>query len=127
MKKMPDNFKAPAKETEKNIKKRTKKESRRVRSEIVAEKSKTLRPLKKKIKQIENSIEKREKESERLNKEIFKAYEDTGAERIGDLSKKKHDLNISTDSLYNELETLVEEFERRKKAFDDKMGLSGQL
>jgi ATP-binding cassette subfamily F protein 3 len=67
--------------------KRTKKELRRQRSEIISERSRTAKPLQERIIKVENRMEKEEAELGRLNLSMQQAAQDQDGSRITEISQ----------------------------------------
>ncbi|MEN8243818.1 MAG: ATP-binding cassette domain-containing protein [Thermodesulfobacteriota bacterium] len=86
----------------------TKKEARKKRSELVAERGRALNPLKKKIRNAENDIEQQEERLEVLNQEMMEASEAGDGEQIAVISKKIHACNDGIEKRFTELEGLHE-------------------
>ncbi len=99
--------------------KQTKTESKKKRSELIAERSKMLTPLKKKMLKIEGDIEHSEKILEKLNNDIIEATQKKDGHRISSLSQFIHSLQIQIDTLYDDLEKATDDFEDLKKEFDN--------
>ncbi|MBU1052463.1 MAG: ATP-binding cassette domain-containing protein [Proteobacteria bacterium] len=98
-----------------------KKELRRLRSEIVTEKSKTLNPIERKISKTENEIEALEKKLNSLMEAMQKASEDKTGKKIAELSKSIHTCQTSIDRLFNELAALTDELEEKSAVFEEKL------
>jgi ATP-binding cassette, subfamily F, member 3 len=94
---------------------------RKKRSMIVAERSRTLKPLEQKIARIEAGIEKDEKTLARLNEAMQAASESGDAARIVALSRELHDCQARIDADFERLETLTETLERDGAVFDEKL------
>jgi ATP-binding cassette subfamily F protein 3 len=99
----------------------SRKEARRLRSEVIAEKSRVLRPLEKHIAELEKSIEAAEAEQTRLNGEIVAASQAKEGARIQELSKTLHQLKRMNDAYFEQLEPLLGDFETKKAAFDQRL------
>jgi ATP-binding cassette subfamily F protein 3 len=99
----------------------TKKEKRRIRSEFVAERSKTLKPLEKQISRIENRIEKYENELNELNADLLAASQAGDGEKIGLLSRSIHSCRSAIDNLFEELEQSFIALEEQKTIFQKKL------
>ena len=84
----------------------TKKEARKKRSELVAERGRLLNPLKKQIRGVESAIEKQEKRLEVLNRKMMDASGAGNGEQIADISKKIHTCNDAIEKRFAELEVL---------------------
>ena len=96
----------------------TKKEIRKARSALVAQRSKTLAPLKKKIADAENRIDADENELARLNGEMVAAAETGDGARIAALSREIHQVQGRIDTLFEQLEPLSDEHDRQQADFD---------
>ena len=99
----------------------SRKEVRKMRSDVIAEKSKVLRPLEKHIAELEKSIEAAESEQTRMNTEIVLASQSKESARIVELSKTLHQLRHMIDAYFEELEPLLGDFETKKAAFDQRL------
>ena len=111
---------APAEKTEPRLK-ISKKELRRMRSALVAERSRALKPLAKKISDLESRIETGEIELARLNQEMVAAAEKSDGSRIATLSRDIHQCQAGIDRLFNELETVSEDHDRQRADLDEKL------
>jgi ATP-binding cassette subfamily F protein 3 len=99
----------------------SRKEVRKMRSDIIAEKSRILRPLEKHIAEMEKSIEAAEAEQTRMNAEIVAASQSKDSARVVSLSKTIHQVRRMIDAYFEELEPLLDEFEIKKAAFDRRL------
>jgi ATP-binding cassette, subfamily F, member 3 len=99
----------------------SRKEVRKMRSDVIAEKSKILRPLERHIAELEKSIEAAESEQTRMNTEIVLASQSKDSARIQELSKTLHQLRHMIDAYFEELEPLLGDFEIKKAAFDQRL------
>ena len=99
----------------------SRKEVRKMRSDVIAEKSRILRPLEKHIAELEKSIEAAESEQTRMNTEIVLASQSKDSARIVELSKTLHQLRHMIDAYFEELEPLLGDFETKKAAFDQRL------
>jgi ATP-binding cassette subfamily F protein 3 len=97
------------------------KELRKLRAEIIAEKSRVLRPLEVRMAELEKAIERGEANLGRMNKDIVEAAVSKDSVKIVSLSKAVHDLRRDIDGWLAELEPLLKEFEEKKAAFDLKL------
>ena len=98
-----------------------KKEMRRLRSEVLAEKGKALKPLEQKIGALERAIEKTEADLSRMNHEIVEASKAKESAKIIELSKAIHELRQNEDAFLQELEPLLREYEAKKAEFDHRL------
>ena len=99
----------------------TKKEIRQKRSEIMAEKAKTLKPIEDRIKKIEHEIDINEKALEKLNADLIKASEEKKGSQIKELSQSIHTSQDLIDNHFIELERLYVNLEKKGKKFDEEM------
>ena len=97
------------------------KELRKLRAEVIAEKSRILRPLESQITDLEKSIERGEAQLGRMNKEIVEAAVAKDSVKIVALSKAIHDLRRDIDAWLEELDPLLGEFEAKKAEFDRRL------
>ena len=99
--------------TEKN----TKKDARRKRSEIIAERSKAINPLQQRLKKLETDIETQEENLNHLNQSMQIASQDQDGQQIAELSRAIHQCQSKIDRLFDELETATEEYEQHSALF----------
>ncbi len=97
------------------------KELRKRRSEIVAERSRVLKPVEKQIAGLESKIEKDEQTLERLNHDMQAASESGDGERIVALSQEIHETQTRIDADFEKLEGLTEILEREGAAYEEKL------
>jgi ATP-binding cassette subfamily F protein 3 len=98
-----------------------KKELRKVRSQIIIERSKVLRPLEQKIEKIENEIAALEKESAIINKSIELATQERDGKKIAELSITLTSNETMINSLFDELDKLSTEYDSLKSVFDERL------
>lgn len=98
-----------------------KKELRRLRSEIITEKSKTLRPLEQKIAEKENRIELLEKELTEYTEAMQKASEGGTGKKIVELSQAIYASQTAIDNLFDELEALSKELDEKSVLFENRL------
>ena len=99
----------------------TPKEMRRLRSEVVAERSKALRPLETRMTAVEKEIEAHDACLKRLNGELVKASEGRQGARVVEVSKEMHRTKKAIDGLLEELEKLTADHEAKKAGFESRM------
>ncbi|MEW6116960.1 MAG: ABC-F family ATP-binding cassette domain-containing protein [Nitrospirota bacterium] len=99
----------------------TKKDLRRLRAELITDRSKTLGALQKRIAEIEDTIVRMEKQIERDNTALLDASVKGEGESIKLLSKSLHEAKTGIDRLFDELALLTEELETKTKEFDEKL------
>jgi len=112
----------PAAESEERPK-WTPKELRRLRSEVIAERSRVLRPLETRIQAIEKSVESHDASLRELNAELVKASESRQGSRVVEASKAMHKAKKTIDSLLDELQTLTGQYEDKRAEFDAKLSV----
>jgi ATP-binding cassette subfamily F protein 3 len=101
--------------------KRTKKELRRQRSEIISERSRILKPLQERIVKVENQMEKEEAELGRLNLSMQQAAQDQNGSRITEISQALHTSQQTIDRLFAELEELTRDLDARNAKFETRL------
>ena len=94
---------------------------RRLRAELVNEKSRTLGALQKQIIEIESDIMSLEAMVEHSNKDIMNASVKGDGDTINRLSKALYDAQSKISSLFSKLEPLHIEFEDKTKEFEEKL------
>ncbi len=94
---------------------------RRLRAELVNEKSRTLGALQKRIVEIEREIMSLEAMAGQSNKDIMDASIKGNGDTINRLSKALHDSQSKISSLFSELEPLHIELEDKTKKFEEKL------
>ena len=97
----------------------SKKEQKKMRSDLVARKSKILSPIKNKIGATEKKIEEREKDLADLTESLQTASQEKDRERIASLSRRIHTCQSEIERLYLEFENLTEDLEAKEAAFDE--------
>lgn len=107
---------------EKEVKtKLNKKDARKLRSEIIAEKNKIIKPLEEKSLILENNITKYEEEVNELNKLLIEASSLNNGQQIGEYGKRLAELNKLIDNDFMELDEVVTELEAKKQEYDEKL------
>jgi ATP-binding cassette subfamily F protein 3 len=94
---------------------------RRVRAELINEKSRTLGALQKNIDKLENEIICLEERADQDNKDLIEASLKGDGETIKRLSKALHDAKTRIESLFAELERTHTELNSKKKEFEEKL------
>jgi ATP-binding cassette subfamily F protein 3 len=103
-----------------------KKELRKKKSEIVAERSKQLTPINKKINKLEQEIEAKEANMARVNKELLEASQDQDGLKIATLSKEHAKLESDIEALFDTFAEISERADKIKNKFDRELaGLEG--
>lgn len=107
---------------EKEVKtKVTKKDARKLRSEIISERNKVIKPLEEKSTALENSISEYEEEVNKLNELLIEASSNNQGELIGEYGKRLSELNKLIDDAFEELDKIVQELEIKQKDYDEKL------
>jgi ATP-binding cassette subfamily F protein 3 len=99
----------------------TKKDLRRQRSEIISERSRTVKPLQERIIKVEDQVAKEEAELNRLNLAMQQAAQDQNGSRITEISQALHTCQQTIDRLFAELEGLTRELETRSAEFKKRL------
>lgn len=99
-----------------------KKDMRRMRAEIINNRSKTLGPLQKRIEEIENSIMVLEKELNESTKVLLKSSEKGDWQASAELSREISEAKARIDELFTELQFLSNELESKSKEFAEMLG-----
>lgn len=99
----------------------SKKEKRRLRSEIISERSKVLKPLEKKIAETESEIEDQEKKLGEYNEAMQEASQSGDGTEIAELARYIHNSQSLIDKLFDHLEELTEEFEGKGLVFQKQL------
>ena len=94
-----------------------KKELRRLRSDIISEKSKVLKPIENAIAAAEQEIEENEALLEKLNREMVQASQNGDGDRIGPLSQQIRSCEEWIESRFAEMEAKDEQRQRWEKKF----------
>ncbi|GBD97661.1 MAG TPA: ATP-binding cassette domain-containing protein [Nitrospirae bacterium] len=93
---------------------------RRIRAELINEKSRTLGALQKRIDKVEEEIISLEEKTGQDNRDILEASLKGDGETIKRISKAIHDSKTKIESLFSELELLHVGLESKTKAFEEK-------
>ncbi|HNS04705.1 MAG TPA: ATP-binding cassette domain-containing protein [Candidatus Saccharicenans sp.] len=96
-------------------------ELRKLRSEVIIEKSRSLKPLEERVRELESNIEETEGKIGQLTQKIIEAsVEGSGQEVVRlsrDLDLHRHDL----DSLYEEYIQVYQEYEEKRQIFERRL------
>jgi len=106
---------------EKSGDKRNKKEMRRKRSVIIAERAKVLNPVKQRIEKIEQEIETQEQELNRLANATQEALSKCHGSAITELAQATHQSEKIVDALFEELEKLNDLLKKQEAIFEEKL------
>ena len=99
----------------------SKKEIRRLRSAIIAERGKVLKSQEMRIDELEKNIDTNENYLRQLNEKMQSATEKTDGRLISDLSQKIHQCQVVIDRDFEEFEELSVFVETKRSAFDQKL------
>jgi ATP-binding cassette subfamily F protein 3 len=97
------------------------KEVRRIKAELVNERSKALGGLQRRIQEVEEAIIKLEHGVERDTSELVRASENSEWQSISSLSKAIHDAKQEIERLFGELEELTDEHSGRSREFEERL------
>ncbi|MCX6562884.1 MAG: ATP-binding cassette domain-containing protein [Candidatus Aminicenantes bacterium] len=98
-----------------------KKELRKLRTDLLAERAAVLKPLENKMRELEQALQATENEANRLTQEIVEASRSGAGARIGEMSKTVHQLRKMIDAYLEELEPVLKDHESRKADFDKRL------
>jgi ATP-binding cassette, subfamily F, member 3 len=99
----------------------TPKELRRLRSEVVTERSKALRPLEARMAEIEKAVERHDASLKDLNTKLVEVSQAKQGSRVVEVSKSMHQEKKRIDGLLEELEKLTVEYDGLKADFDARL------
>ena len=99
----------------------TKKERKRLRGELLNERSRVLKPLEKRLASVENKIEALEKKLAALNREMLEASHARDGIRIGELGKTIHSVQGEIDNCFEPLESITLTIERQQADFQKRL------
>jgi ATP-binding cassette subfamily F protein 3 len=99
----------------------TKKEMRRKRSDIIAQRSKIAGPLEQRIAGLEDEIENHENELDRLNQAMQLASQQQDGEKIAELARAIHANQSATEKDFDELEKITQELDRQNAVFEKQL------
>lgn len=94
---------------------------RRLRSEIIATKSATLKTIEEKINHLEKMIEKREADMQSLKEAIIEASRQGKGQEIGELTKKWRIWQRELESWWEEMDKGLRIYEAKKAEFENKL------
>jgi ATP-binding cassette subfamily F protein 3 len=100
---------------------RSRKELRRLRAEIIAERSKRLKPLKSRIEEVEKEMAAREGEAKQVEALLCEAATEGETESIAKLVQRSDALKPEIQNLFEELEKLMNEHDRLKPEFEKRL------
>lgn len=109
-----DREEAPAKSA-------VKKESKRIRADIINERSRAMSPLKTRINEIESAITSAERQLARDNESLVAASRQGDGKAIMNLSVAIHDAKKQIDDLFDELEVITVEHDALARQFERRL------
>lgn len=101
--------------------KMTKKVLRKIRSEIIAERSKNIKPIENHIKRTEDEIGLHEEKASSLNQAMIQASQSSDGPKIAKLSQEIHECQKTIEMHFTELERLYEEKDTLETFYRDKL------
>ncbi len=93
-------------------------ELRKLRSEVIIEKSRVLKPLEERVLRLESQIEEIEQRVNRLTQEIIAASVDGRGQEVVRLSRELDASRKNLDSLYEEYTQVYQEYEEKSQSFE---------
>ena len=111
------NRKAPAK----SLTKADRKAQKKMKAELLQEKTRVLKPMAEKISEIESAIEQLESEFRENTELLVKASNEGNVEAIAALPKKNGILRPQIDDLYGQLEEITSTYEKESLEFQKKL------
>jgi len=108
----------PGKAADKDRERPNQRDLRRLRSAVLTERAKALKPLEKRADEAEAEIGAKEGELESLNQAIIEASRGQMGQEIVEISRRMHRLKKEIDFLYGELDTLTRDIEDKKAHYD---------
>jgi len=103
----------------------SKKEIRKIRSDILTRRAKTIKPLEERAARLERDITAGEEKIAALNEEMIGAAAAKKGPRIQELSRELHDLREAVNGMYHELESVMSETEERRGEFERELAALG--
>ncbi|MCZ6768136.1 MAG: ATP-binding cassette domain-containing protein, partial [Acidobacteria bacterium] len=97
---------------------RSRKELRRLRAQLVAERSQRLKPLKTRIEEVEKEMAAHEEEAKQVEALLCEAATEGERESIAKLARRSSVLQAEIQNLFEELEELIKEHESLKPEFE---------
>jgi ATP-binding cassette subfamily F protein 3 len=105
----------------------TKKDIRRRRSEIITERGKILRPFENRIEQIEDEIDSLEKDFAQYTQKMQEASENKEGAKVTELARSIHTCQSAIGSLFDELDKLTKQAEKKRVFFEEQLNQVEQL
>jgi ATP-binding cassette, subfamily F, member 3 len=99
----------------------SRKELRKLRTELLNERARVLKPLELRMAELEKAVEDGEAELARLHQAIVEASKVKAGAKIGEMSKRVHELRAWIDQALEGLEPVLKEHETKKAAYDKRL------
>ncbi|MDI6699273.1 MAG: ATP-binding cassette domain-containing protein [Candidatus Saccharicenans sp.] len=96
-------------------------ELRKLRSEIIIEKSRVLKPLEEKVLKLERQIEEMEQRVNQLTQDIIAASVDGRGQEVVRLSRELDSGRKNLDSLYEEYTQVYQDYEEKSQSFERRL------
>jgi ATP-binding cassette, subfamily F, member 3 len=103
-----------------------KKDLRRMRAELITDRSRTLGPMQERIAEIEQTIIRLEQEAEANTQALLDASVKGDGDAIRSLSISLNNAREQIDALFDELEEITEEHAAKTREFEERLGLLQQ-
>lgn len=97
------------------------KELKRLRTELLVERARALKPLEKEVARLESAIQDAEASLKDLSESAVEASRARAGRRVAELSKAVHAAKKRVDALYGELETASGQLEKRRADYDERV------
>ncbi len=98
-----------------------KKDTRKLRSEIISEKNKVIKPLEQAVENLENNIIIYEQEVAELNELLIEASSNNNGLLIGEYGKRLAELNKLIDEAFSQLDSAYAELESKQQEYKNKL------
>ncbi len=99
----------------------SRKELRKLRSDLLVERSRVLKPLEQRMAELERAVEDGEAELARIHESIVEASRTGEGAKIPEMSKRAYELRRWIDEALEGLEPVLDEYEARKAGFDRRL------
>lgn len=99
----------------------TPREIRQLRSEVIIEKSRILKPLEDRVIDLENQTEETEKQVNNLTQQVIEASVEGNGQEVVRLSRQLGSLRKNLDSLYEEYTQTYQDYEEKREIFERRL------
>jgi ATP-binding cassette subfamily F protein 3 len=99
----------------------SKKEARKLRAQVIQERSALISPLKKKADKLEKSLGVMEDEAKSLNEQLIEASKEGFGDDAAKISRELHNTRKKIDDAYSELETTLEQIDLKSEEFSKRL------